>query len=334
MYEEYELTNQNSPELLVAKRRVVRNLDRLGAASQRTLESKISESGRGLKPAPHLVYYAIRSLLDDGTVAAVHNGNPCKLYALADQANSDLVSSTLSQRLALERLWRKTVTKTSHAKSAIGKHGEQMLLKAFVDASFFAAPSWGNVTLVNNTPIPSNTPGIAGSVDGVVIPNNLTPAEGTAIVEIKNTREWIYPASAELWDIIRNGFAVNAVPIIAARKIYATTFTYVLSRIGGLGLQTHNQLVPPHLSTSLQACKGRLGLGFKDILFVDSPPLHISKAARIIADQIVPARAQMSRVRSLVEPFLGDLANPSVQHGKRRAIYKALQHALDRGHSV
>jgi hypothetical protein len=83
---------------------------------------------------------------------------------------------------------------------------------------------------VNGVDIPARAAGAIGSVDGNVLLSRLPPAQSSSIIEVKNQREWIYPRDPALWDIIRNGFAVNAVPILFARKIYDSAFVYVLER--------------------------------------------------------------------------------------------------------
>ena len=106
-------------------------------------------------------------------------------------------------------------------------------------------------------------------------------------------------------------------------------FIYVLDRIGALGVQSHNQIIHPSLSSTLLDCKDKLGLGFKDLLFTDEPPSHLVSALRIAAAQVSNGRRKMLRVREVVVPFLDPLADPNTPRAWQRQLYDELQTALD-----
>lgn len=323
------------PGIITARKRVVSILEQQRAASIRTLEAKIAESGRGDKPPPHLISNAVRQLRSvdqnapDGTLPVImmekRPGWPCEMYYLS-AADPDAVARALEVKAALEIRWHRYARRTGP--DSIGALGETIVRRAFEDdAHFFVAPGWGNVTYVNGKYIPAN-PGPVGSVDGLVFLANLPPDQGSAIVEVKNQREWIYPRDPDLWDIVRNGFAVNAVPIIFARKIYPSAFIYVLRRLGGIGIQMHAQFVPASASRDLEMCKHRLGLGFKDLNFDETVPKSLEKAIPIIASQIAASRRRMEAVRDLAEPHLDVLASDQDRTARRQS-YAELQVALD-----
>lgn len=336
MYDEArERRGGADPELPIAKRRIERILQQQVVASIRTLESKISESGRGEKPPPHSISNALYALSrldneDPGGEPVVARRRdqswPCEMYYLT-AADPEAVSNALERKVALEKKWHRYASRTGT--DTIGQLGERIVRDAFEAAAdrFFVGPAWGNVTRVNGRDIPADG-GRVGSVDGLVILSSVPPAQGSAIVEVKNQREWIYPRDAALWDIIRNGFAVDAVPIIFARKIYPSAYTYVLQRVGGLGIQTHAQFVPASMKHELADCKDRMGLGFKDLNFDEIVPRNMHGAINVLANQLLEARRRMEIARDLVTPHLSVLASDE-HRSERRRHYAELQAALD-----
>ena len=311
-------------------RRVCNILSQQKIASVRTLEAKISESGLGIKPAPHVISNALRNLthLDETSadeplvVKMRRNDWPCDMYHLSS-TDAVTLRDALTRKIPLEKQWHKRSTG-----DALGKQGELIVRQAFeADAKFFVAPAWGNVMRVNGKDIPART-GPVGSVDGLVILAHLPPQNGSAIVEVKNQREWIYPRDPALWDIIRNGFAVNAVPILFARKIYTSSFTYVLYRLGGIGIQMHAQFLPESEMERLKMCKNRIGLGFKDLDFNETVPKNLQNSISVIASQITSSRRQMNRVKETVLPYLDTLADDT-SRTSRLLAYKTVQTLLD-----
>ena len=99
--------------------------------------------------------------------------------------------------------------------------------------------------------IPSSRVGRKGSVDGFVMLSSLPPSQGAAVIEVKNIREWIYPMELMLWDIIRNGFVVDAVPMILESQdlpFYVYICTVSTWRIQD---SAHNQFLPIAMEPAL-----------------------------------------------------------------------------------
>lgn len=325
MYGSAYAPKPSTPEINFARLRLTRVLTRYAVASIRTLESKISESGRGSKPAPHILYYALQTMINDGTVTREsYPGLDTQLYALA-AVDSTMLASRLAY-IGTEYLkWKAFATA-----NVVGRHLESVIKRLFATGStYYVAPCWGNVVDVNAVPIPSSGTGPYGSVDGLVFLTAIAPEESATVLELKNKRDWLYPSDRDLWDIIRNGYVVNAVPVIMTRKIYHSTFSYVLGRVGAIGIQLHNQFLPPSLQTDLASCRLKDSLGFKDLLFTDFAPQHLQEALSILATQIPVARKQMAKVRKTVEPFLADLASKVTVKAAHQQRYSDLQGALD-----
>ncbi len=70
-----------------------------------------------------------------------------------------------------------------------------------------------------------------------------TETAGVVGIEVKNIREWIYVNRAEVTEMLGKCCALNAVPVLIARRIAYETFS-VLNACGVLIHQTYNQMYP------------------------------------------------------------------------------------------
>ena len=52
-------------------------------------------------------------------------------------------------------------------------------------------------------------------------------------IEIKNTREWIYPDKDIVTQLLRKCVQIDVVPVLISRRIHYTAFT-VLNACGGI----------------------------------------------------------------------------------------------------
>jgi hypothetical protein len=78
-----------------------------------------------------------------------------------------------------------------------------------------------------------------GELDFVAMTTNATLLG----LEAKNIREWIYPQREEITELLKKCTAVDAVPVLIARRIQFSTFR-VLNVCGVILHQTYNQLLP------------------------------------------------------------------------------------------
>jgi hypothetical protein len=69
------------------------------------------------------------------------------------------------------------------------------------------------------------------------------PSAGYLGVECKNVRVWLYPHDSELKEALQKCLALDAVPVLIARRVPYVTFV-VLSRCGVIMHQLYNQLLP------------------------------------------------------------------------------------------
>jgi hypothetical protein len=97
-------------------------------------------------------------------------------------------------------------------------------------------------------------------------------------VEAKNVRDWIYPASVEVWRMIARACTLECLPVMAARKISYITTAGFFSQFGILGFQTHFQYFNPAVRAfskyNFKDVVAKDGLGFADIKITDKLPQH------------------------------------------------------------
>lgn len=92
-------------------------------------------------------------------------------------------------------------------------------------------------------------------------------------IEAKNKREWLYPASLEVWRAIARACSLKCLPVIVTRKISYVARAGFFAKFGILGFETHsqyfNQKVQPNSTYNFKdkvTHKDRLG--FSDISLI------------------------------------------------------------------
>jgi hypothetical protein len=86
----------------------------------------------------------------------------------------------------------------------------------------------------------------------------------------------MYPHEPEVRDMIRKCVAIDAVPVLIARRIPFVTFT-LLSRCGVIVHQTYNQLMPASEAALAQKVKHKMLLGYHDIRLGNVPDVRLVK---------------------------------------------------------
>lgn len=314
----------------LARNRVKKILrEGLLVASHRTLEVKLSERGPfQMQQAcpPHIVNHAISQLFGFGDirlVAAPHKPHlpqsPCSLIALSTYSDAQL-EEALKRRISLEVLYREHAQRARGRVDTIGRAAETAVHIAFErSARFIVGLNWGDI----------KDPRIVGAADGIIYFPSLPPLRSALLVEVKNWREWIYFDSWELWKHIKNAYAIDAVPVFFARRIYGHTFDYVFKRVGALGIETRTQFAPPSMAQVLADVARPDGLDYFDLRFTDQPGPRFTRRVLGLANHVEAARARLDVARPVVEPFLHDLSDERIRGLARTKLYWQLQAALN-----
>ena len=222
----------------LAEKRIASILRSYVVASARTLEQKISDAGpTNQRVDPHVITTALKTLTQKGLVVKLKRIIPW--YHLSETDKS-LVEGRLNKLLRLHQ-------KINHGQSPhlLGQALEVAVFRALDlqrNLSFFGnfpdLISHDDSSLYSKTEPPSDLNGRflpKRKLDFLV---NSQPG-GYAGIEIKNIREWIYPAREEVLELLSKCCALDVVPVLIARRIH---YSYV----------QRPQPVRRHLASNLQ----------------------------------------------------------------------------------
>jgi len=93
------------------------------------------------------------------------------------------------------------------------------------------------------------------------------PTQTRVVASVKNTREWYYPNSATIWQLIGSAAQLDAVPVLLAPRIAEPTFLF-MEDIGGFAVPAFNTYVHRDAQgrSDWAAFTGALEtLGYKDV---------------------------------------------------------------------
>ena len=99
-------------------------------------------------------------------------------------------------------------------------------------------------------------------------------------IEVKNIREWIYVNRAEVTEMLGKCCALNAVPVLIARRIAYETFS-ALNACGVLIHQTYNQMYPKHDEGLADSVRQKHLLGYHDVRVGNEPDARLRKFLQV-----------------------------------------------------
>lgn len=247
----------------LARRRLENILRDRILATEKQLESKISEAGpENQRCDPHVLSQALRELVKEQRISSLTGPRDSKFFYLKSiyDPHNPKHNERKEYLFSLYNQYREAAQHQPHC----GEILEQIIWNS-VNASELYNPigslrhpvkDFGELTL-------------PGELDLILLEKNRM--NSAVVIEAKNIREWIYPTSAELWQLISNAVAfadtgMDTLPVLVSRKIqYATRLLF--KRIGILGLSTHSQFFAEDLADKLLEVQNKDGLGFHDIAF-------------------------------------------------------------------
>jgi hypothetical protein len=122
-------------------------------------------------------------------------------------------------------------------------------------------------------------------------------------IECKNVRHWMYPHVPEIKELLRKCIALNAVPVLIARRIPFVTFT-LLSRCGVIVHQTYNQLLPATAVALAAQIRDKTLLGYHDVRTGNLPDARLVKFITVNLPKIAAeARESFKEYADLLSGF-------------------------------
>jgi hypothetical protein len=261
----------------LAQKRIRSVLSRHGVANHRTLEQKISDAGPAdQRINPHVLATAFDIMEHAGEILQRKVANGSWLY-LADTPTAT-VEKRLEEQLPIwKELQKQPLT------MRIGQALEIAVYRALVSqttlghmGAFLDLDAHDDSRLYTKEEPPS-------SINGRFLPGKKKldfvatygPAR-CAGIEVKNKREWMYPGTSDIRELLAKALAIDAVPVLIARRIPFVTFR-VLSPCGLVIHQTYNQLFPVADTELVSRVRQKTLLGYHDVRVGNEPDARLLK---------------------------------------------------------
>lgn len=286
----------------LARRRLVRVLDAHTVATARTIEQKISDAGPAhMRINPHVLTTVRGVLAREGVIAEVrHSGAPW--YHLAAKPAAEIerrltalvpIHRAMQQRPFLQRLGQALEIAVYRALK------DQPAFQTF--GAFLDLDAHDNSTLYQKEEPPSSVSGrtMSGRADFVLA----TRDSDLAAIEVKNVREWLYPDREEIRELLAKSVAINAVPVLIARRMPYVTFR-LLNPCGVVIHQTYNQRFAQADAELANKARHKDMLGFHDIRLGNLPDARLTKFVQHNFPRVLPAaRERFNENRDLLASF-------------------------------
>ena len=131
-----------------------------------------------------------------------------------------------------------------------------------------------------------------------------TPDGVRGAIEAKNIRQWIYPDRDEIDELLEKALALDAVPVLIARRIPFVTF-HLLSPCGVLFHETYNQLYPEADADLATEAKDKRLLGYHDIRVGNQPDARLRRFIIEHLPRLLPAaRERFLGYRDLLKAYV------------------------------
>jgi hypothetical protein len=163
-------------------------------------------------------------------------------------------------------------------------------------------------------PVSLNDSTLSGPPDFVMY--HPTSSEA-ALIECKNLREWLYPSSGEIKELVAKALICDMTPILVARRLPYITKVALCEPAGIIAHETYNQLYPEtDEGRELAAKVIRIrGLGYFDVRASEAPSEHTIRFFRENVPTLLPlAAAKFHQNRGLLQEWIdGGISWPTLR---------------------
>jgi hypothetical protein len=280
----------------------MRVLGTLTVANQRTLEQKISDAGPfNQRIDPHVLTDVRRRLIAEGRIAKVDASNAPWFYA--GNTMPEVRDARLKELLAVYDPYLKLARRLGQPLEIAVYRALCMLKDAEFYGRFLDLDKHDDTTMYSKEEPPQHIGN--RSLHGKEELDFLlrTADAGFLGIECKNVRHWMYPHVEEIKETLRKCLALNAVPVLIARRIPFVTFN-VLGKCGLIIHQTYNQLLPDSEAELAAKVRDKHLLGYHDVRTSSEPDARLVKFITVNLPAIAAeARAKFEDNLHLLEPF-------------------------------
>lgn len=256
---------------------------------------------------PHVTGRALQQLERDGVILTTpavptRGGASVATIQPADQRRrrTAIEQAASRKRLLYGRYLGWATGTERHPHGLIGPAGETAVRRAIIESTALqpAAPDAGPVSKILDVRL--NGAADSGGFMNPLI-NGLPQPPVTVLIEVKSIREWIYPDSSELYQVLhkcvllkRAHPTVPVVPILVCRRAQQTAF-YMAKQLGFIVIEMGAQFVGSTV-TEEQLLEVRNELGFGDLYLGTGP-----------------ARRVRDRLRAQLGPYITEFADTWTQ---------------------
>lgn len=327
--------------ILIAQKRILKVLEKRRVSYSRHLEIKISEAGpTKMRVEPHAVSAALKILIKNKRVL-VHSSSADSDTKLI--LPTDFGKSGDQSRLDAFINWRDMFVQYSQKNEYCGLVLERLVFETALQSDLYtvlgSGPEYGTDGLLfkpkGSELLHYDGKTIYGAEHGAGFDLFLSH-KATHIpigIEAKNIRQWIYPASEEVWRMIARACTLDCLPVIVARKISFIAYAGFFAHFGILGFQTHFQYMSNHVNAHSKykfkndiIHKDRLGFADMKLVKSNSPvPENFTNIFNNVLDsQVVSSYEKFMKYKDLLKKYAIDyrMSESSLSQKDRFRLYK------------
>jgi hypothetical protein len=289
----------------VAFRRLNNVLGNHVVANARTLENKISDAGPfNQRVQPHILTEARQILEKRGDV--LRKGNGIVWFYLAETPLHQVQPRLAAQKSVHDELLKHTFT------VRLGQVLEIAVYRALSETCEF--PFFGGFSDLDahDDSVLYHKEEPPSLVKGAMIPNGkrldflIVSDAGCVGIETKNVREWLYPHSFEIRDLLLKCCAINAVPVLVARRIPYVT-ARLLSAAGVIVHEVFNQLFPASDAHLAERARDKSLLGYHDLRIGNDPDTRLLKFfGTTLPNHLAESRERFEHAKDLLTAYAAE----------------------------
>ena len=164
------------------------------------------------------------------------------------------------------------------------------------------------------------------------------PFPTTVLIEVKNVRHWIYPAHAELYQLLSKAANLQArfpnqrfIPVLVCRQVHYLTFQLAKT----LGFVAYYMQIQPILSHSAiiasAVAEVRDELGYNLVQTADAHSGLVTTFSANLPKLALRTSERWAETAARVAPFAQRLRDPTLPHSTRRQLTRDLQATFREG---